>query len=112
MSVSDPIADMLTRVRNALRARLEVVEVPHSRMKTEVARIMKREGYLADFSVEKAGVAKTIRIYPKYWCDAPVIRGMRRVSSPGQRRFVTVAELPRVLGGMGMLWALKLVHGS
>jgi small subunit ribosomal protein S8 len=102
MSLSDPIADMLTRVRNALGAGLETVEMPHSRLKTEVARILKREGFVTDYVVE-GDAKKTMRVYLKYTADQkPVMRGLRRESKPGLRRYVTAADIPRVLGGMGI----------
>ncbi len=101
MSWSDPIADMLTRIRNAQRAGLEEVEMPSSRLKAEVARIFKEEGYVVDFEVE-GGVKKTLRIELKYTDDAePVIRGILRESKPGLRRFCGYKDVPRVLGGLG-----------
>lgn len=101
MSWSDPVADMLTRVRNALMAEHEVVEMPHSRLKGEITRVLKREGYIADYAVEGGG-RKTLRVYLRYTADRqPVIRGLRRESKGGLRRYVTAGNLPRVLGGMG-----------
>ena len=103
MSFSDPIADMLNRIRNAHAAGRDLAEMPHSKLKSEVARILKREGYIKDFSVEGPGTAKTLRVFLKYQGDRqPIIRGMRRVSKPGLRRYVTCAKIPRVLGGMGI----------
>jgi small subunit ribosomal protein S8 len=102
-AISDPIADMLTRIRNAARAGLASVDMPHSVMKNEIARILKKEGYIADFSKEKEGPAGIIRILLRYDRDeVPVIRGLRRVSKPGLRRYVASDEIPRVLGGMGV----------
>lgn len=102
MSWSDPIADMLTRIRNAQSAGLEIVEMPSSRMKTEIARVLKDEGYIAEYEVvgeEK----KTLRMALKYnEEDKPVIRGIRRESKPGLRRFCGWKEIPRVLGGLGI----------
>ena len=101
MSLSDPIADMLTRIRNAHAAGLDVVDVPHSRLKAEVIRVLRKEGYVSDFVVE-GGVKKTIRVYLRYTDDRqPVIRGVKRDSKPGLRRYVPAAKVPLVLGGMG-----------
>ena len=100
---SDPIADMLTRVRNALAARHPKVDVPASRLKAEIARILKEEGYIANYKVAEEGVKKTIKIYLKYSSDnAPVISAIERVSRPGCRVYVGQTEIPRVLGGMGI----------
>ena len=100
---SDPIADMLTRVRNAIRARHPKVDVPASRLKTEIARILKEEGYIANFKVAEEGVKKTIKIYLKYGSDSsPVISAIERVSRPGCRVYVGQTEIPRVLGGLGI----------
>jgi small subunit ribosomal protein S8 len=102
MSLSDPIADMLTRVRNALMASLPVVEMPHSRLKGEIACVLKKEGYVSDFSVE-GSQQKTLKVYLKYGQDGkPVIQGLRRESRPGLRRYVPAREIPRVLGGLGI----------
>lgn len=102
MSWSDPIADMLTRIRNAQAAGLEVIEMPGSRMKAEIARILKAEGYIGDYEVEGT-VKKVLRLALKYTDDTePVIRGIRRESKPGLRRFCGWKEIPRVLGGLGM----------
>jgi small subunit ribosomal protein S8 len=102
MAVNDPIADFLTRIRNAQMAKHDAAEMPHSKMKVEVARILKEQGYINDFAVEPTPVGESIRIELKYTQDRePVITGMQRVSRPGRRRFVRNAEVPRVLGGMG-----------
>ena len=102
MSWSDPIADMLTRIRNAHGGELDITEMPHSRMKGEIARILKREGYITDYVVE-GGVKKQLRVYLKYSVDREAaIRGLRRESRPGLRSYVTSAEIPKVLGGMGV----------
>jgi small subunit ribosomal protein S8 len=101
--ISDPIADMLTRVRNAIRARHPKVDVPASRVKAEIARILKEEGFIANFKVAEEGVKKTIKIYLKYQPDSsPVISAIERVSRPGCRVYVGQSEIPRVLGGMGI----------
>lgn len=103
MSLSDPIADMLTRVRNAHSAELKETEMPHSRMKSEIARILKREGYIRDYTTEGSGGKRTLRVYLKYGPDQEQgIQGIRRVSRPGLRRYKGSDKLPRVLSGMGI----------
>jgi small subunit ribosomal protein S8 len=97
----DPIADMLTRIRNAGRALLPTVEIPHSRVKESVAAILKKEGYIADMTVEKNRF-KTIKLRLKYQGKKNVIEGLRRVSKPGLRNYVGAREIPRVLGGLGV----------
>jgi len=101
--MTDPIADMLTRVRNALQARHPKVDVPASKLKAEIARILKEEGYIANFKVAEEAGKRTIKIYLKYSSDAlPVISRIQRVSRPGCRVYVGQREIPRVLGGMGI----------
>lgn len=101
MSVSDPIADMLTSIRNGQAAGRETVDLPHSKLKGEIARLLKREGYVTDYTVE-GGIKKVLRVYLKYSRDnQPVIHGIRRLSSPGLRRYAGGRKMPRVLGGMG-----------
>ena len=103
MSVSDPISDMLTRIRNAGRAGLDTTEMPHSKLKGEIARILKKEGFIADYVAEGLAGKKQLRVYLKYTSDrTPVIRGLRRISKPGLRRYAGVAKAPRVIGGMGI----------
>jgi len=103
MSVSDPIADMLTRIRNANRAGLDVVQMPHSIMKSEIARVLKKEGYIADYVTEGHGGKKNLRVHLKYGPGhSTVIRELRRVSKPGFRRYVGVEKIPRVVAGMGV----------
>jgi small subunit ribosomal protein S8 len=100
---SDPIADMLTRVRNALRSRHPKVDVPASRLKTEIARILKEEGYILNFKLAEEGPRKSIRIYLKYTpANSPVISHLERVSRPGCRVYVGSEDIPRVLGGLGV----------
>jgi small subunit ribosomal protein S8 len=100
---SDPIADMLTRVRNALAARHPKVDVPASKLKTEIARILKEEGYITNYKVAEEGAKKTIKIYLKYGSDSrPVISEIERVSRPGCRVYVGQQNIPRVLGGLGI----------
>jgi small subunit ribosomal protein S8 len=98
--MTDPIADMLTRIRNANQALLAEVEVSHSNLKESLAQILKREGYIADWSIESKP-AKRIKMVLKYQGRRGVIAGLRRVSSPGLRRYVGAREIPRVLGGLG-----------
>ena len=99
--MSDPISDMLTRIRNAGRALLPAVELPHSRMKESVAKILKTEGYVADVAVEGNKIKK-LKIRLKYQGKKGVIDGLKRVSRPGLRRYVGATEIPRVLSGMGV----------
>ena len=100
---SDPIADMLTRVRNAIQARHPKVDVPASKLKTEIARILKEEGYIANYKVAEEGVKKVIKIYLKYANDSsPVVTGIERVSRPGCRTYVGKTDIPRVQGGLGI----------
>lgn len=102
MSWSDPIADMLTRVRNAQKAAHPSVEMPYSRLKDEVAQVLKREGFIADIAVE-SGNPKSLKLFLKYTEELePVIRGVKRESRPGLRRYVAAAKVPRVLGGQGV----------
>ncbi|MGD0412301.1 MAG: 30S ribosomal protein S8 [Verrucomicrobiota bacterium] len=96
----DPISDLLTRLRNAGRAFLPQVELPHSKMKEHIAQLLQREGYVSEVVVEGKPVKK-IKIKLKYVGRKPVIEGLRRVSSPGLRRYVGSAKVPRVRGGMG-----------
>lgn len=100
---SDPIADMLTRIRNALGARHAKVDVPASKLKADIARILKEEGYIVNFKLAEEGSARTIKIYLKYAPDSsPVISSIKRVSRPGCRVYVGRKEIPRVLGGLGI----------
>ncbi|MBQ8571559.1 MAG: 30S ribosomal protein S8 [Kiritimatiellae bacterium] len=102
MSLTDPIADMLTRIRNAQSAGIEIIELPSSNQKAGIAGVLKEEGYIADFEVE-GDAKKVLRIALKYdENDKPVIRGIRRESTPGLRRFCGCDEIPRVLGGLGI----------
>jgi small subunit ribosomal protein S8 len=101
--ITDPIADMLTRIRNAIAARHPKVDVPASRLKTEIARILKDEGYILNYKVAEDGARKTIKIYLKYQANnKPVITRMERVSRPGCRVYVSRDEIPRVVGGLGV----------
>jgi small subunit ribosomal protein S8 len=97
----DPISDMLTRIRNAQRALLPTVELPHSKIKESIAQILKKEGYIAEVAVEGKGL-KTIKLRLRYQGKKSVIEGLRRISRPGLRRYVGATEIPRVLGGLGV----------
>jgi small subunit ribosomal protein S8 len=102
MSLCDPIADMLTRIRNGATAGLETVAIPTSVMKLEVARLLKQEGYIKGYVSEGEGVHKVIRVALRYAQDGKsVITGIKRISKPGLRRYAGAADIPRVLGGMG-----------
>ena len=102
MSTTDPVADFLTRIRNGLIADFDDVEVPASRLKVELARILREQGYIEDYGVEPARVGEIIRIRLKYTEDRqPVITGLERVSRPGRRTYVDAGEIPKVQGGMG-----------
>jgi small subunit ribosomal protein S8 len=102
MSFTDPIADFLTRIRNGLHADRDEVEMPASTFKTEIARILREQGYIEDFSVEPARVGRVLRVQLKYTEDRkPVIQGLQRVSRPGRRTYVQAGGVPKVQGGMG-----------
>ena len=104
MNVSDPIADMLTRVRNASRARHTEVLVPASRTKREIARILKDEGFIADVREERDGPGSILRLQLKYVDGkVPVVSGLKRISKPGLRVYAQKTEIPRVLGGLGIV---------
>ena len=100
--MNDPISDMLARIRNANRALLPALELPHSKMKESIAGILKREGYIAEFGVEGKVPKKTIKLKLKYVGKKSVIEDMKRVSTPGLRRYVGATEIPRVRGGLGV----------
>jgi small subunit ribosomal protein S8 len=100
--LTDPISDYLNRIRNALAAEHPEVEIPASRLKKEMTRILKEQGYISDFAVEPTAVGEVVRIELKYTDERrPVISGLQRVSRPGRRRYTASAEVPRVQGGMG-----------
>ena len=104
MNISDPIADMLTRVRNASRARHAEVIVPASRTKREIARILIEEGFIAGVSEERAGPAQLLRLELKYVDGkASVVSGLKRISKPGLRVYARKTDIPRVLGGLGIV---------
>ena len=103
MTMTDPIADMLTRVRNANSAHHESASMPHSKMKEQIAEILKREGYIGDFKVADAPVGKTLEISLKYGPNRErSIAGVKRVSKPGLRVYAKTSNLPKVLGGLGV----------
>lgn len=103
MAISDPISDMLTRIRNALMAKHEQVLVPSSRLKLSVARILKEEGFITDYEVVRGKPQRVIKIQLKYYDhNKPAIAGMKRVSKPGLRVYVGAKEIPRVFGGLGI----------
>ena len=99
--MTDPISDMLARIRNAQRALHPSTEMPHSRLKESIAGLLKSEGYITDFAVEGQGLKK-LKLKLKYVGKRSVIEGLRRVSSPGLRRYVGAGEIPRVRAGMGV----------
>jgi small subunit ribosomal protein S8 len=103
LSMTDPVADFLTRIRNAIQAAHETVEVPSSRLKTELARILKEQGYIESYEVaDHEGPGQVLRIKLKYTTDrSSAISGLRRVSRPGRRTYVEARGIPKVLGGMG-----------
>jgi small subunit ribosomal protein S8 len=101
-TVTDPIADFLARVRNGVRAQKPEVLIPYSKIKAEVARIFKEEGYISDYSVDTSGAYPRIKVVNKLVDRSSAIAGLRRVSRPGLRRYVGADEIPRVLGGMGV----------
>ena len=98
----DPISDMLTRIRNANRALLPNIDLPHSRMKESIAHILKKEGYIAEVATEGVKTKKMLKLKLKYDGKKGVIEGLRRVSTPGLRRYVASTEIPRVRGGLGI----------
>lgn len=103
MTMTDPIADMLTRIRNANMVRHEKVELPASNIKTQIADILKREGFIRDYEVKKDDKQGVIRLFLKYSADEErVITGLKRISKPGLRVYARADELPRVLNGLGI----------
>jgi small subunit ribosomal protein S8 len=100
--LTDPISDYLTRIRNAIAAEHSEVEIPSSGLKKEMSRLLKEQGYIDDYAVEPTAVGEVLRITLRYTDDRrSVISGMRRVSRPGRRQYVSSTQVPRVLGGMG-----------
>jgi len=105
MSMTDPIADMLTRIRNGIQSRHDRVEMPNSKLKVEVAKILKSEGFISNYKVvqEDGKVQASLRVYLKYSENGePVIHGIERISRPGRRVYRGKEEIPQVLGGLGL----------
>jgi small subunit ribosomal protein S8 len=100
--MTDPIADMLTRIRNASQAKRKRVDMPVSRLKTEVARILKESHFIHDFKVLDDGAHGVLRLYLKYYDEQPVIRNVERISRPGRRIYRGATDLPRVRNGLGI----------
>ena len=101
--VTDPIADMLTRIRNANQQRHDEVVIPNSKLKVRLAEILKNEGFIKDYRVESEGIIKNIVVTLKYKGNDRVITGLKRVSKPGLRQYAKVNEIPRVLNGLGIV---------
>jgi small subunit ribosomal protein S8 len=99
---TDPISDFLTRIRNAANARQEVVYIPFSKMKAELARILKEEGYIWSYEVEKTEKFPQLKLKIKYVGKDAVVRNLKRISKPGLRKYVNSTEIPKVLGGLGI----------
>ena len=102
MFLTDPIADMLTRIRNANAVMHEKVDMPHSNLKEKLAEILKEEGFISNFKVVTDGNKKNIRVYLKYVGKERVIKGIKRISTPGRRVYSSVEDMPRVLSGLGI----------
>ena len=102
MYLTDPIADMLTRIRNANSATHEKVDIPHSKIKERIAEILKEEGFISNYKVITDGNNKNIRVYLKYAGRDKVIKGIKRISKPGRRVYSSVEDMPRVLSGLGV----------
>jgi small subunit ribosomal protein S8 len=100
--LTDPIADMLTRVRNAMRIKSDKVDIPISKMKLEIAKIMKEEGFIRAYKILKDRKQGILRVIPKYVDNQSVITGLKRVSRPGRRYYVSKDEIPKVMGGLGV----------
>jgi small subunit ribosomal protein S8 len=108
--MTDPVADMLTRIRNAAQAGHRWADMPISKLKVEVARILKEQHFVFDYKVLDDGAHGVLRVYLKYYEGQPVIRHLKRVSRPGLRRYVGASEIPRVRNGMGVA-ILSTSHG-
>ncbi len=102
MATTDPIADMLTRIRNALMARHDFVPVPTSRTKLAIARILKEEGFISNYEVLRGKPERIIKIYLRYMDKKPILTELKRVSKPGLRVYVQRGEIPRIYGGLGI----------
>ncbi len=102
MSMTDPVADMLTRIRNGQSAKKKVVKLPSSKLKESIARVLKDEGYITGFNVESIGSYPEMTVELKYYRGAPVIEEVKRISRPGLRIYKDKGSLPKVLGGLGI----------
>ncbi len=103
MSMSDPLADMLTRIRNGVMAKFESVEMPTSKTKANIAKVLQEEGYVTGYKINESGVQGTLTIDLKYGSDQiPVISGIKRISKPGLRKYARAGEIPTVLNGLGI----------
>lgn len=101
-ALTDPIADLLTRIRNAIQVHKKEFFVPYSKMKSDIAAILKKEGYITDYELDNMEAHPRLKIVARYVGKASAIAGLRRISRPGLRRYVGSGEIPRVLGGMGI----------
>lgn len=102
MSLSDPVADYLARLRNAISAKHDKVDIPASRVKVEITRILKEEGFIQNFKIQEDRVQGTIRVFLKYSDGSPVITGLKQVSKPGRRIYAHKDKVPKVVGGLGI----------
>lgn len=102
MSLSDPVADYLARVRNAISAKHDKVDIPASRVKVEITRILKEEGFIQNYKIQEDKVQGTIRVFLKYADGSPVITGLKQVSKPGRRIYAHKDKVPKVVGGLGI----------
>jgi small subunit ribosomal protein S8 len=102
MSLSDPVADYLARVRNAISAKHDKVDIPASRVKVEITRILKEEGFIQNYKIQEDKVQGTIRVFLKYSDGTPVITGLKQVSKPGRRIYAHKDKVPKVVGGLGI----------
>ena len=102
MQLSDPLGDMLTRIRNGQRARMSAIESPASKLRSNVLEVLQREGYIRGYSEAEQGAARTLRIELKYHEGEPVIKEIKRVSKPGRRVYSKISDLPRVYNGLGI----------
>ncbi len=100
--LTDPIADMLTRIRNAIRIKAEKIDIPLSKMKLEVAKILKEEGFIRAYKILKDKKQGILRVIPKYLDNESVISGLKRISKPGRRVYIGSNGIPRVMGGLGI----------
>jgi len=100
--LTDPVADFLTRLKNACRAELEEFTAPHSRLKADIARILEEEGYIWNYEVVTTGKYPEIKVKVKYADGRPVLTDLKKISKPGRRQYVGAKEMPRVLNGLGI----------